>query len=150
MEMGGGGDRLPGGVVDAVGGVGAHDVERRAVAVGPDREHARRRLDLGAPDEHGRVHIRLLEQLAQHVARRVGADGAGAAHPRAQLGQHQRRPAGRARGGDADLLDQLAALALGYPVHRPHQHVEHVHSHGDRVHLLGHPRSSSSMGWVVP
>ena len=35
------------------------------------------------------------------------------AHARTEPGEHERRPAGRPRGGDPDLLDQRAALALG-------------------------------------
>ena len=70
-----------------------------------------------------------LEQREQHVAGRVGADRARAADLRAELGQHERGAAGRAGRGDADLLHQRAALALGDRLDRAHEHVEHVHAH---------------------
>ena len=69
----------------------------------------------------------------QHVADRVGADRARAADLGAELRQGQGGAARRARRRDADLLDQLAALALGDRLDRPHQHVEHVHAHRDAV-----------------
>ena len=63
-------------------------------------------------------------------------------HLRAELGQHQRGPARGARRRDADLLDELAALALRDRLDGPDQHVEHVHPHAERPHLVRQPPSS--------
>ena len=146
--MGRVGERVPVDVVGPVGGVGADDVEGRAAAVGPDRQHAGRGLDVVAADEQRGVDPVALEQADEHLADRVGADRAGAAHLGAELRQRQRGAAGRARGGDPDLLDQLAALALGDLLDRAHEHVEHVHAHRHRAHLRPHPASPA--GFVVP
>ena len=94
------------------------------------------------------VHAVALEQGEQHVAGRVRADGAGALHLGAELREHERRAAGRPGGRDADLLDELAALALGDRLHRPDEHVEHVHAGAERPHLVTH--RSSSTRRVVP
>jgi hypothetical protein len=75
-----------------------------------------------------------LKQREQHVAGRVGADRAGAADVRAELRQHERRAAGRARGRHLDLLHQLAALALRDRLDGAHEHIEHVHPHGNGLH----------------
>ena len=72
----------------------------------------------------------------EHVARGVGADGAGAAHAGPEPSEDERRAAGGPRGGHADLLDERAALPLGDRLHRPDEHVEHVHPEGDDVHGL--------------
>ena len=71
------------------------------------------------------------------------ADRAGAAHLRAELRQRERGAAGRAGRRGPDLLDQLAALALGDHLDRPGEHVEDVDAHRDRPHRLAH-RSASS------
>ena len=68
----------------------------------------------------------------------------------AELRQGQRGAPGRARGGDPDLLDQLAPLALGDSLHRPHQHVEHVHAHRHGAHLGAHSSSRAGCGEPYP
>ena len=133
-------------VVGAVGGVGADHVEGRALAVGADGQDAGRGLHVVAAQQQVGLDAAALQQLDQEVAERVGADGAGAARARAELGQRQRRAAGRARGGGADLLDELAALALGDGLHGPHEHVEHMHAERDdrERHRAPYPRSSTA------
>jgi hypothetical protein len=113
------------------------------LAAGTDRQDAGGGLNVVAPDEQLRVHTVALEQGEQHVAGRVSADRARALDPRAELGQHERGSSRGARRRDADLLDELAALALRDRLHGPDQHVEHVHSHADRPHLVRHPSSST-------
>ena len=78
------------------------------------------------------------------LAERIGADGPRAAHLRAELREHERGAAGRARGGHLDLLDELAALAFGDRLDRAHEHVEHVDAHRDRLH------EARSAGWTSP
>ena len=76
---------------------------------------------------------------------RVGADRAGAADLRSELGQRQRRTAGGPRSGDPDLLDELAALALRDLLDRAHEDVENVDAHRHDPHA-----PFSSTGFVVP
>jgi hypothetical protein len=134
VDVGRVGQRLLRHVAGPEAAVGADDVEGRPLAAGPDRQHARRGLHVVAAHEQRRVDAVAPEQRHEHVAERIGADRAGAAHGGAEPGQHQGGPARRAGGRHADLLDQLAALALRDPLDRPDQHVEHVHAHRDGLH----------------
>ena len=140
-------DVVPRCVVGAVGGVGAHHVERGPLARRADWQDAGGGLHIAAAQQERRVHAVALQQRQQHVPDGVRSNRPRAAHVGAELGHDERRPAGRARGGDTDLLDQLPALPLGDPLDRAHQHVEHVHAHRDRVHVVAHPPSA---GLVVP
>ena len=78
------------------------------------------------------------EQRDQRIAERVGSDCARALDGGAELGERDRGAGGRARRGHPDLLDELAALALGDRLHRADEHVKDVDAERDRTHLAGH------------
>jgi hypothetical protein len=114
-------------------------VEGRARPVGTDREHARRGLDGVAADEQRRVDAEAAQQVEHHVAERVVADRAGAAHVRAELRERDRGPAGGAGRGDPDLLDELAALTSRDLLDRANEHVDDVHPQRHHFHRFADP-----------
>ncbi len=111
--MGGVADRIPVDVRRPVGRVGADDVEGGPVAVRADRQHAGRGLHVVAAEHQRGVDAVALEQREQLIAERVGADRGCAADSAPSLARISARAAGGAGGGHPDLLDELAALALG-------------------------------------
>ncbi len=133
-------------VARSVGAVGADHVERGPRAVRTDREHARRGLDVRAPQEPRGVHAVLLQQREQQVAGGVGPDRAHAGDLAPELGEDEPRAAGGPGGGDADLLHERAALALRDLLDGADEHVEDVHPHDDRA----HQRASWAAGRVDP
>jgi hypothetical protein len=137
---------LPRHVAGVIGGIGADDMERRARAVGTDRQDARRCLDALAPFQQRGIHAGLAQERDERVAQRVAPDRAGAAHAGPELGQRERGAAGRPGRRHPDLLDQRAALTGRYLLHRPDQHIEHVHAERDRRHRVAH----GSTRWVLP
>ncbi len=130
----------------AEGAIRAHDVERRARAVGANREHARRGLDVVAAAQQRRLDAGCGEQRDQRVAECVRADRARTLDGGAELGERDRGAAGGARRGHPDLLDELAALTLGDRLDRTDEHVKDVDAERDRSHFPTHGAAL----WVVP
>src|SRR5215217_5684785 len=149
VQMGRRRHRVPGDIVGTIRRVRADHVKSGALAARADWEHARRGLHVVAPYEVLRVDPVALQERGEHLPHGIRPDRPRTRDLRAQLRKGDRGAARRARGGDLDLLDEVAALALRDRLDRAHQHVQDVHAHGDRVHLIAHPPSSLA-GFVLP
>jgi hypothetical protein len=123
-----GGDGLPRRVVRPVGGVRTDHVEGGTRPVRADRQHAGGGLHAVAAQQQRGVDAVATQQGEQLVAECIGADGTGAAHGGAELGEHERGAAGRAGRGHPDLLDDLAALPLRDRLHGADEGVQDVHA----------------------
>ena len=84
------------------------------------------------------------EQVEQHVAERVGPDRPGAADLGAELGQRDRRPAGRPGAVIRISSTSWPPWPCGNRLDRAHEHVEHVHPQRDHPHRSRHSLRSGA------
>ncbi|GAA3106892.1 hypothetical protein GCM10020001_025990 [Nonomuraea salmonea] len=91
--------------------------------------------------QRGGVDAALGQHHEQEVGELVVADRSHGDHVVAQLDQIDRGARGRARSGQADLVDQHGVLALGDVIDGPGEDVDDVDADGDDGHSLNRQTS---------
>ena len=106
-------DQRPWYVVDRIDGVGADRVKRGAVAVGPDRQDARRSLDARLAHNVAGIDAEAVQRADEHVAKSVVADGADSRNREPQFREADGRACRTSGRCEPNLVEQQAALTLG-------------------------------------